>query len=196
MKQRVGVMGGTFDPPHSGHQAIAHSFLKSSYIDKLLVLPTPVTPHKEDADLTPYRHRFKMAHLCFEQIPGIEVDDFECSLPSPHYTINTLQELSKQHPECEYKLCIGGDSLSSLKSWYNWRELVTNYDILVARRPDSEESVDIISDRIYSVDHQPHKASSTSIRACLEKGEIPEDLLCKGIPEYIRANHLYKIESC
>ncbi len=193
MTQRVGVMGGTFDPPHAGHVAIAQSFLNSGLLDRLLILPTPVPPHKPDAKLTPYEHRLQMTRICFEYLERTSVDDFELALPSPHYTIYTLRKLSKQNPQAEFSLCIGQDSLNSLKSWYKWEELVSEYDIYVTRRPDATEGDDAVSSgRIYFVDHQPHRASSTAIRDFLKKGEIPEHLLCDGVPDYIREHRLYQ----
>ncbi len=191
MSPRIGVMGGAFDPPHAGHVAIAKSFAKSDLIDQLWVLPTPAPPHKQSEELTEYRHRLEMTKLCFEDVPSVYVDDFESGLPAPQYTYNTLGALSEKYSEHNFTLCIGEDSLSTIKTWYNWEELLRDYDILVAKRPGFKVDPEFNSEHIYFVDHQPSDISSTKVREVLNTGRIPEEFLCKNLPDYIKKNHLY-----
>lgn len=195
MNLNIGVMGGAFDPPHAGHVAIAHSFVNSDVIDQLWVLPTPVPPHKQSDELTEYRHRLEMTKLCYEDEPSIQVDDFESGLPAPQYTYNTLQQLSKSYSHYSFKLCIGEDSLSTIKTWYKWEELLRDYDILVAKRPGFKVDPEFNSERIYYVDHQPSDISSTKVREVLNTGRIPDEFLCEKLPDYIKKNRLYFYQS-
>ena len=191
MSSQIGIMGGSFDPPHLGHLSIARSFANSSHVDELWIIPTPVPPHKNSEDLTDFDHRYRMAHKNFGSESNIAVYDFERNLPAPHYTYETLSALSKQFPHHTFKLCIGQDSLQSIKQWHKWEQILSEYELLVARRPGYGSDISRNKENVVYIEHDPHPASATKIRDVLNSGRIPEEYLSEKVSTYIKENNLY-----
>lgn len=193
MAQITGIFGGAFDPVHRGHVACIRSFLQSGLIDRILILPTPHPPHKEASPTASFQDRYNMLLIaCSEFGDRVEVSDLERTLEPPSYTVRTLRTLQQRHPEVEFKLCIGEDSLVTFSSWYSYREILERTELLVAERPGfSTESIPKeILDRTTFVNHIPVESSSTSLRRA---GIAPErEELPRGVFEYIREHHLYE----
>lgn len=196
MAQTAGIFGGAFDPVHRGHVACIRSFLQSGLIDRILILPTPHPPHKEDGPVASFEDRYNMLLIaCSEFGDRVEVSDLERTLDPPSYTVRTLRTLQKRHPKVEFKLCIGEDSLVSFSSWYRYREILERTELLVAERPGfSVDSIPSeILDRATFVDHTPVESSSTTLRRS-GSGWKKEDLP-SGVFEYITEHELYKGDS-
>ena len=117
----VGLFGGTFDPPHAGHLQVALSAKKQFGLDEVWWIPAHSPPHKNTAGLSSYLHRLQMARIAAEMYPGMLASDIESSLRQPSYTIATVCELQRQHPECKFTLVMGEDSLAQFESWYQPR---------------------------------------------------------------------------
>lgn len=191
---RIGIFGGAFDPVHLGHVKIAESFLASNIIDKLLVLPTPASPHKKDKEQTPFGHRYEMLKLVFQEYDKVFVSDLESHLPKPSYTLRTIETLQEKHPENKYFLCIGEDSLAAFNTWWKYEEILLRTPLIVASRPGSESSTISreILERAIFIDHTEVDVSSTEIR---KKARMEDDSLKSLVPEsvahYIFNNKLY-----
>ncbi len=189
--QRIGILGGSFDPVHIGHLRIAKSFLKSGLIEKLLVLPAPSPPHKDDLRVG-FKHRFEMLKLAFKDWADVEVSELEMSLPVPSYSIQTIQYLQQKNPETLYYLCLGEDSLIHFHTWYRYRKIIEQITLLVAERPRFDSSVieKELLERTIFVDHEPFDLSSTEIRETtddpFESNRLP-DL----VQQYILNHNLY-----
>lgn len=189
----VGVLGGSFDPVHNGHVAIARSFLDSGKISELWVLLTPDPPHKNNQALSNYQQRFEMLQAAFQSMDDVNVSDFEKQLPQPSYTVQTLQQLTQRHPERTFYLCMGGDSMKEFKQWKDWQEILSYCELLVAQRPGEEVEPDPeLAAHTHFVTHQPVDISSTTIREAVARGEdisayVPEEV-CDLIYQY----NLYK----
>jgi nicotinate-nucleotide adenylyltransferase len=196
MKKRTGIFGGSFDPVHSGHIALAHSFLDSGLIHNLLVLLTPEAPHKQGRNKTPYKNRLAMLKLAFEGVENVEISTLETQLPEPSFTLQTIEYLQKNHPGTLFYLCMGEDSLVHFHQWHKFREILKRVDLIVAERPGydyrcvSEE----ILESVIMVDHRPVDASSTDVREQLEResfGIKKEIQLPEPVWQYIEKKGLY-----
>tara|TARA_R100001143_G_C3356867_1_gene132965 strand:- start:89 stop:664 length:576 start_codon:yes stop_codon:yes gene_type:complete len=190
--QRVGILGGSFDPVHNAHLRIAKSFLKSGLIEKLLVIPAPSPPHKSDLQ-TSFQHRFEMLKIAFQDWKNVEVSDLEERLPIPSYSIQTIQHLQEKNPETRFYLCLGEDSLSHFHKWYKYKEIIKQITIMVAERPGFDSSTvekEILEKTIF-VDHDPFGISSTEIRESMND-QNGTDKIPVPVLEYIRTYHLYE----
>jgi nicotinate-nucleotide adenylyltransferase len=190
MSERIGLMGGMFDPPHPGHRAIASSFLRSGYIDRLWILPTAHPPHKGPSE-TSFEHRLAMCRFAFDGLSSCDIQDVESELPAPNYTIHTLLHLKSEFPEAEFCLCIGADSLHSFHRWHRWEELIHLAPVLVASRTGFETAIPEVlrkaSHQIQFIRHDASAESSTEIRAGLAADLHPK------VRRYIALNGLYAL---
>lgn len=192
-EEAIGIFGGSFNPVHNGHLAIARSFLDSGYISGLWVLLTPDPPHKKGEKLVSYNLRFRMLQEVFEEWEQVRVSDLETDLPKPSYTLQTLQHLTEEYPDKSFYLCIGGDSARHFKKWHRWREILSYCDLLVARR--SSEKLDLaeeVSENTHIIDHEPVPISSTEIRNKVSEGADISELVPSEVEDIIRTHNLYK----
>lgn len=191
MGKRVGIFGGSFDPVHNGHKSVVKSFLKSGLIDELLVLLTSNPPHK-NSEGTDFEHRLKMLKLAFRGIEKAVVSDLERKLPSPSYTVQTIEYLQKKNPDTNYFYCLGEDSIKDLHTWHRYSEILERVPILVAERPgfSSEGIDDDILERTIFVDHNPVDMSSTKVRN--HKNEDRFSNLPEIVKKYIHDHNLYQ----
>ena len=183
----IAIYGGTFNPIHIGHTSLAQSLIEQKIVDEVWLMVSPQNPHK-GTDAAPYEDRLAMAHLATQGIEGIQVSDFERSLPIPSYTFTTLTLLSKQYPQHQFHLVIGADNWENFHHWYHAFDILMAYPILIYQRPGytidpstapKGSSVTIVDTPLYDI-------SSTDIRKHKKLRKINPDVL-----KYIRANHLY-----
>lgn len=201
MDKRTGIFGGSFDPVHSGHVALARSFLRSGLIHKLLILLTPNPPHKQDQNKTAYEDRLAMLRIAFKEFDDgdIEISTLERDLPSPSYTLQTIEYLQETYPDTLLYLCMGEDSLVEFHHWYRYEEILKLVDLIVAERPgyDRESVSDKIMEHALIVDHEPVDASSTQVRQGYQEQSNDFDKetdLPEGVRRYIDENGLYQEE--
>ena len=191
---RIGIFGGAFDPVHLGHKKIADSFLGSNIIDKLLILPTPASPHKESESQTEFSHRHEMLKLAFREYDRIDVSDLESHLPTPSYTLRTIEHLQEKNPLDTFFLCIGEDSLASFHTWWHYRDILSKVPLVVANRPGvdcSGISRDILERAIF-VEHDQVDVSSTEIRKKARTGDgTLKALVPEAVAMYILKHNLY-----
>ncbi|MFU8860129.1 MAG: nicotinate (nicotinamide) nucleotide adenylyltransferase [Cyclonatronaceae bacterium] len=189
----LGVMGGSFDPPHLGHLGIARSFLRSDLIDRLAVIPVYVPPHKSN-DLTAYDIRLKMTRAAFGGIDRITVSDVESRLGVPSYTLNTIRFLIEKNVAPDIRLCIGSDSLAEFTTWYRYKDILRNCRLVVAERPDFSRP-DLpgeFSGRVTFIEHNPLDVSATEIRRMAAEGVLSSDHVPEGVLEIITSEGLYR----
>lgn len=194
MADRIGILGGTFDPVHNGHLSIARSFLKSGYIDELWVIPVSSPPHKRDARLTDFHVRKRMLEAAFSEFDHVVISDIENRLAQPSYTIQTLEHLKEAYPEKTFYLCIGEDSLSGFPSWYKPDRILDECELLVAVRPgaDTENVGSDLIRKAHFVEHDPVQISSTELRDRIREGQEVTELLPPRVLEIITNEELYK----
>jgi len=191
----IGLLGGTFDPVHNGHLAIINSFLESGYLERLIVVLTPNPPHKKGLELTEFSHRLNMLNLALKNIPDLSVSEIENKLPAPSYTVNTVAYFKKKNPGKPIYLCIGEDSLQEFKNWYQWQHILEMCSLLVARRPGTRNSEEVIQEDLQEhsvfVDHDPVEISSSRIRKNIMAGSDVSSILPDEVQRYIQKHNLY-----
>jgi nicotinate-nucleotide adenylyltransferase len=140
--ERIGVFGGTFDPPHLGHLILGAEACSQLELTRLLWILTPLSPLKEGQTITPLEHRLAMLKLAIAENDDFQLSRVEIESPGPYYTADTVKLLAERHPSADLVLVIGGDSLRDLPRWHRPTELVSVCsEIGVMRRPG--DSIDL-----------------------------------------------------
>lgn len=196
-KQRIGILGGTFDPIHCGHIRMGLSVLDAGYVDRLLVMPSGNPPHK--SCIVSAEDRWKMTVAACACDDRLVPSRLELDRSGRIYTFDTLTALRREYPKADLSYIIGADTLTQLRSWYRSDEVIRLCTFLVCPRPDGSESADYASEaarltsagaRFLPVRMRPVSVSSTDIRSALSAGQKPD-----GLPlpvfEYCRCKGLY-----
>ena len=175
---KVGIFGGSFNPIHNGHISLALQLKEQASLDEVWLMVSPQNPLKQSSDLLDDEQRLQMARLAVKDVEGIVVSDYEMHLPKPSYTWNTLQALSKNYPDREFVLMIGGDNWQLFDRWYRADDIKANYRIVVyTRTPGDPGFIDI---------------SSTDIRRRIREGRGIRRLVPKAVANYIKEHKLYQ----
>ena len=123
-KIKTGIYGGSFNPIHNGHIAIARKMTELAGLDEVWLVVSPQNPLKERGDLLDDRLRLKMTRMALAPYPKLKASDFEFALPRPSYMWNTLQALSAAHPDREFTLLIGADNWEVFSRWYHHEDII------------------------------------------------------------------------
>ena len=175
--KRTGIFGGSFNPIHNGHIALARQLREQAGLDEVWLMVSPQNPLKKSEDLLDDTLRMEMARLALNDVEGIIASDYEMHLPKPSYTWNTLQALVKDYPDREFVLLMGGDNWERFDRWYRHEDIKANYEIAVyTRTPGEAGFIDI---------------SSTEIRQRIKAGRGIRRLVPKPVADYIKNHHLY-----
>ena len=147
---RTGIFGGSFNPIHNGHISLARLLKPREGLDEVWLMVSPQNPLKASStDLLSDEARMEMARKALEGVEGIVACDYEMHLPKPSYTWNTLQALSRDYPDREFVLMIGGDNWQLFDRWYRAEDIKARYQIVVyTRTPGEEGFIDISSTEI------------------------------------------------
>ena len=146
---RTGIFGGSFNPIHNGHISLALQLKERERLDEVWLMVSPQNPLKHADDLLDDEARLEMARKALEGVEGIIASDYEMHLPKPSYTLNTLQALSRDYPDREFVLMIGGDNWQLFDKWYRADDIKKNYHIVVyTRTPGDAGFIDISSTEI------------------------------------------------
>lgn len=195
---RIGIFGGTFNPPHQGHKKLALEFMSRLSLDLMMIIPTYTPPHKEAPDLATGEDRLNMCRLCFSESCFL-VSDIELRRKGKSYTVNTLQQLREQYPDDELFFVMGSDMLLSFHTWREPEEILNLATVCAAGREDglTAELCGYIKsryphreDRFVVFDFDPLEVSSTWIRK-YPKEAMEKDLICDGVENYIQERGLY-----
>ena len=198
---RIGIFGGTFDPPHLGHLILAERCREEAKLDQVWFLPSYVPPHKADRPITRFEHRCEMAALATTGQPAFRVEAIEKELPPPSYTVETLAELTHRHPDHEFALIVGGDSLNELHQWYQPQRLLAQAELVAVARPGTEPvsaadlalklGVPTDAVRLQLVECPAVDIASRDIRERVKTGLSIRFLLPRSVEEFVRERKLY-----
>lgn len=190
MLRRVGLLGGTFDPPHAAHVAIARAVLSADLVDEVIVIPAGDPWQK--SDVTAAAHRLAMTRAAFINEPHCTVSELEIERSGATYAIDTVTALTSAEVELRY--IIGSDTLAQLDTWHRITDVVRLCDFLVVPRPGAASDAPPISQLRYSVvPMDPIDLSSTSVRAGLEAGGPRPSTLPDDVWKYIVTHGLYGV---
>lgn len=194
---RIGIFGGTFDPPHRGHIQLAQAAVEQLELDELIMIPAHRNPLKKEKPGATSRQRFEMVKLAAAEAPNIVVSDIEIVRGGPSYMIDTVSELQHAIPG-DYWLIMGADSLKGLENWKDWQKIISKCRLGVAiRPPDTWQSLLMrvtpdLREKVDKVEMPASDVSSTEIRLQIMRGEKSVGHLHPKVLEYIRKNNLYK----
>jgi nicotinate-nucleotide adenylyltransferase len=192
--QRKGLLGGTFDPPHAAHVALAQCAMQTLGLDALKVIPAG-QPWQRSPAPSAAVHRLAMCQLAFAGIAGVEIDDREVRRSGPTYTVDTVHELKNAEPDTEWHLIVGADQAQHLNTWYQWEELLCLVHLVVAQRPNSAgqwQNSHML--QAISLPFDPMDLSSTAVRGRLGQG-LEVSGLNPQVSDYIRLHQLYRHSS-
>jgi nicotinate-nucleotide adenylyltransferase len=198
---RLGILGGTFDPPHNGHLMFAEEALRQLNLDQVLFMLTPNPPHKEGNDITALPIRYEMVEALISQNEQFVISEIEINRPAPHYTIDTVLLLRLIYPEDEIIYLMGGDSLIDLPEiWHSAQEIVDTCDGLgIFQRngfeidlEDIEGKLPGIATKILYLKNVQIDVSSTQIRKNAAEGEPIDTMVPDSVQEIIQKRNLYK----
>jgi nicotinate-nucleotide adenylyltransferase len=178
---RIGVFGGTFDPPHIGHLVIAADVRHELGLDRVLMIPAGEPWQKVDGgDVSPPSARLAMIEAAVGDVEGLEVSRIEVDRSGPTYTVDTLQELASAHPGAELFLILGADAAAGLDTWHEWQRLPELCRLVVVDRPGESGPVPAAFDPL-RVSAPRLDISSTEIRRRVAEGRPVRFLVTDGV---------------
>ncbi len=198
---RIGLYGGTFSPPHLGHERAAKLFFERAELDMLIVMPSGVPPHKEGDGSATKEDRLEMSRLAFGSIAT--VSQWEIKRERKSYTVETLRHLKEEYPCDELFMLVGKDMLLSLERWYQPAEIMSLCEIYALCRDregpeELEREAKALREKygakICVLRDEALEISSTEIRERVLSGESIEALVSENVRLYIEKNGLYKNE--
>ncbi len=200
---RVGILGGSFDPPHAGHLMIAREAMERAGLDSVLFIPAGEQWLKEGQDVAPATHRLAMTRLLIGSDAAFAVSDMEITRPGPTYTVDTLRELRETSPPgTEYYFILGEDSVADLPRWHNPQELVTLCRFIAMPRANAEGRPDLtaaydavpgLRERVTVLEDAPRMdVSSSCVRSMVKAGKDLSGLVPEQIVDYLTKYGLYR----
>jgi nicotinate-nucleotide adenylyltransferase len=192
---RVGVFGGTFDPPHMAHLILAEEAHFQLDLERILWVLTPVSPMKPGVQISPWKQRFELLEAALVDNPKFEISQVEIDRPAPHYAFETLRILGERYPADDIVFLMGGDSLRDLPQWEKPEELLSNCkEIGVMRRPgveinmpELERMIPCLSLKVKWVEAPLLEISGSLIRKRLRLGEPVRYFLPDGVYKIIKS---------
>lgn len=201
----IAILGGTFNPVHVGHVAIAQAILEvHPELEQLVCMPNHIPAYKQEAAIVDGNMRLDMLRLAVAQIPKVSVSDFELKRDGYTYTVDTFTRLKQMYPKLKITFVIGDDSLFQLHKWYAFEQLADLCEILVVARGEQRDTIETYihtfcakypAFRISYVEMPYVPVSSSEIRARIAKGESIQGLVPDKVLQYIETHALYKQEA-
>ncbi len=220
MKERIGILGGTFNPIHSGHLKVAKEVLKKFRLEKILFIPSYIPPHKESVDIASPFHRLKMIELAISSFSQFIASSIEIEAKGKSYSIYTLKKMKKNFPEATVFFILGIDAFIEIDTWREYKKVLEQCYFIIVSRPGYRleeasgtlpkeymekiievKDVEVIKEdlllsyKIFLFPMESLNISSTEIRKKIRqdqsiKGSVPE-----AVMEYIQKNKLYRMNN-
>lgn len=169
-KKKVGIFGGSFNPIHTGHIALAKSLCQQAGLDEVWLMVSPMNPFKKEAtDLLTDKLRLEMAEQAIADEPKLKACDYEFHMPKPSYTWHTLQALSQDFPHVSFTLLIGGDNWASFDKWFHHEDILSHHPIVVYPRKGCD--IGKVPSGVTIVETPLLNISSTEIRQRIKEGK-------------------------
>ena len=189
---KLGIFGGTFNPPHTAHLIGAELVREKFYLDRILFIPTYIPPHKEQPEISPAA-RMRMLHIAIEDNPYFQLLDLEIKRREISYTVDTIREIIAKNPGDSLYLIMGTDQALEFREWKETETLLTLLEFIIVTRPGFDrERIDKILRGKAQFFELNIDISSTMIRNRIKDGKSIRYLIPKSVREYIIANGLYR----
>lgn len=190
---KIGIMGGSFNPIHTGHAIIASHIIQHTNLDQLWLMVSPENPFKRGQKMVSEFHRLRMVEMVSRHLDKVETSAFEFSLPRPSYTIDTLKALQEKFPDNEFYLVIGADNWAAFEHWRSPQEIIEGFHIIIYPRLGYDVVIpDEYKERVRLIDAPVIEISSSTIREELKQNNNMRFYLPGSVYEYIVMNHLYQ----
>jgi nicotinate-nucleotide adenylyltransferase len=196
---KLGVLGGTFDPPHFGHLRLAAAALTQLALDKVLFAPVGVQPLKQDHPASAPEQRARMVELAIAGEPRFAISRADLDRPGPHYTVDLLAIIQGQYPDAALWFILGEDSLGDLLRWRDPARIIQLARLAVLRRPGYEpdwatlnQALPDLPARIDWIEHAEIAISASDIRRRLQDGLPLTSLVPAQVIDYLTEQHLYR----
>ena len=197
---RIGIYGGAFNPVHKGHIKLAEEVKTKAHLDKIIIMPSGVSPHKSSGELLDSEHRSEMCRLAFEGEDYI-ISDLEIKREGKSYTVDTVAELKKLYPDDELYLIMGSDMLLSFHRWYRYEDILSAVTICATTRQGDISldelktySREVLKKDTLIIDFEPFECSSTKVREALLSADDATSMLSEKVHGYIKEKGLYTDE--
>lgn len=198
-RERIGILGGTFDPVHVGHLHVASCARQSLSLDHVVLMPAGTPPHKTDTQIASARHRYRMLELATSGISGFRPEALDLAPDAPSYTSELLERFQAHHPAADLWFVVGSDSLQDFPTWHDPQRIIQLARLAVAPRPgwDIQEilvstQLDGLADHTDVISTLPVEISSSRIRTRVAMGQSVEWLVVAPVLEYIVKQGLYR----
>lgn len=192
--RRIGLLGGTFDPPHLGHLLLAEAAKDALALDRVLFVPARTPPHKKDGRITPAPTRLRLLEAALSGT-GFSICALELSRPGPSYTVDTLNELRERAKTALFYWLIGEDNLDELRTWRNPAKILELATLVVGRRPGAAAGAGLprgTKDRIVFLDNPPVSIASRDLRARVASGQSIRFLVPAAVERLVKTLGLYR----
>lgn len=195
---RLGVLGGSFDPPHLGHLLLAEMALDALGLARVLFVPAADPPHKMARVLTPVHHRLAMLEAAVADNPRFAISHTDIDRPGPHYTVDMLRLVCAEYPGATLYFLLGGDSLRDILTWRDPAGIIAQASLAVMRRPgakidlsDMAAQLPDIAERVAFIDAPVVGISATDLRDRIRAGVSVRYQTPDAVIRYIYDHHLY-----
>lgn len=198
---KIGIYGGTFDPPHAGHKKYADEFKERLSLDKLIVIPTATPPHKTKSSFSSSEERLEMLKILFSGETDVEVSNIEILRGGKSYTYETVTFLREKYPDDELIFLLGSDMLFTFHKWLNPEVILSKVKICAVTRSGEfgeeklreyiEEKFTENKERFITCKFEPIELSSTQIREAIRDGKSVDGLIDERVLKYITEKELY-----
>ncbi|WP_251554772.1 nicotinate-nucleotide adenylyltransferase [Neobacillus muris] len=185
---KVGILGGTFDPPHNGHLLIANEVLHALELDEVWFMPNREPPHKVKSGTVTNEDRLQMLELAIQDNHAFQIQPIELERPGRSYTVDTMKLINSRYTDHQFYFIIGADMIEYLPKWHKIDELVQLVQFVGVERPSYSHQTMY---PVLYVDVPAMEVSSSMIRDRLENGRTVRYLLPDSVIQYIEENHLY-----
>ncbi|MEX2303312.1 MAG: nicotinate (nicotinamide) nucleotide adenylyltransferase [Bryobacterales bacterium] len=191
---KLGLFGGTFDPVHRGHIAVAIAAAGRFHLDRVLLIPSGFPPHKHAPVGAPYEDRYRMVELACGADSRLEASRLEAPDGSRerHYSVETIERVRAQlSPGDELFFIIGADAFAEISLWKQWQQVIRLVEFIVVSRPEANPGEPPPGTRVHWLNDVRVPVSSTEIRHGLRQGRDLDDALPPTVAQYIRKHELY-----